>query len=307
MTCSSLNTIGGSQITTGRECRTNPSHATHFLLVVGPKWWRRLSPWPNSSLSLEVFSEPLADLASTLACVWYQSLSRVQLLATPVDCSPPGSSVHGISQARILGWVAISYTGDLPNPAIELGTPYCRWILHCRSLQGSPILAWKNSIFNTNASVHSPTLADLKKHTASSSSRLCPWGDDSSPPKCLPEAQCCRKKGLLAPGKTHHGLLAPFSQGTYFRKLTGVGPFSVPLRQTPMYMCLLQPRSVFLRDVEASPSKPKHEKRQNPCLRGSAGGWEPNFSNSLRTTACEQRPAHSVGQLQQLSFSKPRV
>ena len=29
-------------------------------------------------------------------------------LCDPVDCSPPGSSVHGISQARILGWVAIS-------------------------------------------------------------------------------------------------------------------------------------------------------------------------------------------------------
>ena len=29
-------------------------------------------------------------------------------LYDPVDCSPPGSSVHGILQARILQWVAIS-------------------------------------------------------------------------------------------------------------------------------------------------------------------------------------------------------
>ena len=28
----------------------------------------------------------------------------------PADCSPPGSSVHGISQARILEWVAISFS-----------------------------------------------------------------------------------------------------------------------------------------------------------------------------------------------------
>ena len=27
----------------------------------------------------------------------------------PVNCSPPGSSVHGILQARILEWVAISF------------------------------------------------------------------------------------------------------------------------------------------------------------------------------------------------------
>ena len=27
----------------------------------------------------------------------------------PMDCSPPGSSVHGILQARVLEWVAISF------------------------------------------------------------------------------------------------------------------------------------------------------------------------------------------------------
>ena len=31
-------------------------------------------------------------------------------LANPMDCSPPVSSVHGILQARILEWVAISYS-----------------------------------------------------------------------------------------------------------------------------------------------------------------------------------------------------
>ena len=36
-----------------------------------------------------------------------------------MDRSPPGSSVHGILQARILEWVAISFSGDLPNPGIE--------------------------------------------------------------------------------------------------------------------------------------------------------------------------------------------
>ena len=31
-------------------------------------------------------------------------------LCVPMDCSPPGSSVHGILQARILEWVAISFS-----------------------------------------------------------------------------------------------------------------------------------------------------------------------------------------------------
>ena len=40
-------------------------------------------------------------------------------LCDPLDCSLPGSSVHGISQARILEWVAIPPPGDLPNPGIK--------------------------------------------------------------------------------------------------------------------------------------------------------------------------------------------
>ena len=37
----------------------------------------------------------------------------------PMDCSPPGSSVHGISQARILERVAFPSSGDLTDPQIE--------------------------------------------------------------------------------------------------------------------------------------------------------------------------------------------
>ena len=40
----------------------------------------------------------------------------------PMDCSPPGSSVHGILQARILEWIAFP-SGDLPNPGIEPRSP----------------------------------------------------------------------------------------------------------------------------------------------------------------------------------------
>ena len=37
----------------------------------------------------------------------------------PMDCTSPGSSVHGILQARIREWVAIPSPGDLPDPAIK--------------------------------------------------------------------------------------------------------------------------------------------------------------------------------------------
>ena len=36
---------------------------------------------------------------------------------------PHGSSVHGILHVRILEWVAISFSTDLPDPGIELRSP----------------------------------------------------------------------------------------------------------------------------------------------------------------------------------------
>ena len=46
---------------------------------------------------------------------WLQSNVLVTL-CDPLDCSPPGSSVHGISQARILEWVAISSSRESSPP-----------------------------------------------------------------------------------------------------------------------------------------------------------------------------------------------
>ena len=37
----------------------------------------------------------------------------------PMDCSLPGSSVHGILQASMLEWVGFSFLGDLPKPGIK--------------------------------------------------------------------------------------------------------------------------------------------------------------------------------------------
>ena len=42
-----------------------------------------------------------------------------------MHCSPPGSSVHGISHARVLEWVAFPFSppGDLPHAGIEPRSP----------------------------------------------------------------------------------------------------------------------------------------------------------------------------------------
>ena len=53
--------------------------------------------------------------AAPLGLVTQSCLTFCNLLG----CSPPGSSVHGISQARILEWVAISFSRDLLDPGIK--------------------------------------------------------------------------------------------------------------------------------------------------------------------------------------------
>ena len=45
------------------------------------------------------------------------------ILSDLMDCSPPGSSVHGILQARILEWLPFPSPGDLTDPGIEPGSP----------------------------------------------------------------------------------------------------------------------------------------------------------------------------------------
>ena len=72
------------------------------------------------------------ELQTNLTCIYTcKNLTEILVLVAqscptlcdPMDCSLPGSSVHKIFQARILEWVAISFSRDLPNPGIEPGSP----------------------------------------------------------------------------------------------------------------------------------------------------------------------------------------
>ena len=53
------------------------------------------------------------------ARVCAKSLQSCLTLFNLMDCSPPGSSAHGILQARILEWVAMPSPGNLPDPGIK--------------------------------------------------------------------------------------------------------------------------------------------------------------------------------------------
>ena len=59
-------------------------------------------------------------------------------LCNPMDCSLPGSFVHGILQARILEWVAIPFSrGVDPTQGSNSGLLHCRQILYCLMHWGS--------------------------------------------------------------------------------------------------------------------------------------------------------------------------
>ena len=60
-------------------------------------------------------------------------------LCDPMDCSPPGFSVHEIFQARILEGLPFPSPGDLPNPGIEPRFPALQADSLPTELQGKPI------------------------------------------------------------------------------------------------------------------------------------------------------------------------
>ena len=53
------------------------------------------------------------------ACVHAKFLQSCPALCNCMECSPPGTFIHGILQARILEWIVMPSAGDLPDPWIE--------------------------------------------------------------------------------------------------------------------------------------------------------------------------------------------
>ena len=76
-------------------------------------------------------------------------------LRDPVDCSSPGSSVHGILQARILEWVTIPFSwGIFPTQGLNHSLLHCRQIFYHLNYQEAPIFK-KISAKDTNLKNHS--------------------------------------------------------------------------------------------------------------------------------------------------------
>ena len=83
-----------------------------------------------------------------------QLLSPVSYSHNLKDCGPPGPSVPGILQARLLEWLPFSSLGDLPHPGMELRSP---------ALQADALLAEPpGTLISSGLEVSKPRLIQLK-------------------------------------------------------------------------------------------------------------------------------------------------
>ena len=93
-------------------------HMVEIIQYVGfSHWFLSLSSMLLRSLHVFLW------LDRSFLVVKSESAQSCPTLLDPMDCSPPGSSVHGILQARILEWVAISFSRGSSRPRIESVSP----------------------------------------------------------------------------------------------------------------------------------------------------------------------------------------
>ena len=104
-------------------------------LALAPRYTARIHN--ESVCPTRLHIRHLLYLYISSVCVYVHAQSCL-ILYDPMDCSPPGSSVHGIFQARIPKWVAIFFSRDIyilylypkdsgqPSTDNILGTLYCQ-------------------------------------------------------------------------------------------------------------------------------------------------------------------------------------
>ena len=76
------------------------------------EYWSGL-PFPSPG---DLPNPGIEPRSPALEVKWSEVTQPCPTLCDPVDCSPPGSSIHGILQARILEWGAVSFSRGSSQP-----------------------------------------------------------------------------------------------------------------------------------------------------------------------------------------------
>ena len=102
------------------------------------------------------------DFFKIEVCVCAKSLQSCLSLCNPMDCSPPGSSVHGILQARILEWVAMPFSrgSSWPRDRTHVSYVSCtgKWIFTTSA-------TWEAQLIFSVVLISAEQQSDLVTHT----------------------------------------------------------------------------------------------------------------------------------------------
>ena len=98
----------------------------------------------SDSMDMSLSKLKDGDGQGSLACCVHGFTSSVAVkscltLCNPVDCSPPGSSIHGIFQATMLEWVAISFSRGSSQPRDGTRVSRITVRLYCLTHHGSRV------------------------------------------------------------------------------------------------------------------------------------------------------------------------
>ena len=134
----------------GPSGRCEPCHTVVFICIspddFASFWW--FCPPHEQIRSGTDLSLCLFWVMLQYSLEWAHLVQSCPTLCNLMDCSPPGSSVHRIFQARILEWVSISSSKRSPDPGIELMSPaladrfFTCWTTREVPLSGTTGMKW---------------------------------------------------------------------------------------------------------------------------------------------------------------------
>ena len=105
-----------------------------------PMWWSPMRGNPelkSCSRSVHVIMGNDGRYCNFYLNIW-KNAQTCLTLCDPMDCNPPGSSVHVISLPRILEWAAISFSRIFLTQGSNPCLLHCRWILYPWAIREGP-------------------------------------------------------------------------------------------------------------------------------------------------------------------------
>ena len=109
-------------------CHLPPPPSPHTPPPPTPLWVSGCGSCPRLPtvvIEIDVWAQHLTvfkDHSMLLLCCCWLVAQLCPTLCDPLDCSLPGSSIHGISQGSILGWLAVSFSRRSSHPRAQAHT-----------------------------------------------------------------------------------------------------------------------------------------------------------------------------------------